>query len=122
MNETTPATTDVTTDAIISDFWRSSSPHRRSKSNCGIQAPMSPISANDRDNRVLDRESGSSGQNAQRGWAPRPRPWSWTQRLVLGIDDIMGRLSTLDGNIQIARRDGGLYNDHSEAQPISVRR
>ena len=26
MNETTPATTDVTTDAIISDFWRSSSP------------------------------------------------------------------------------------------------
>ncbi len=27
----------------------------------------------------------------------------------------MGRLSLLDGNIQIARRDGGLYDDHSES-------
>jgi hypothetical protein len=33
----------------------------------------------------------------------------------LGIDDIMGRLSTLDGDIQIARRDGGLFDDHSES-------
>lgn len=40
----------------------------------------------------------------------------------LGIDDIMGRRSTLDGNIQIARRDGGLYDDHSESPTISVRR
>jgi hypothetical protein len=67
MNQTTPATTDGTSDAIISDFLEvvdstapsdtheaaalststTANPHRRSKSNCGIQAPMSPISAND---------------------------------------------------------------------------